>query len=1430
MSAPPVGTRVTEGTRCGTVVAHRPQGMVDVNFDDLSYPIRRPAANLVTLRGNPFPSRRNPDVKPVFLCAVLTPESRRELYKWWMSQPLAPEPLAIQRATHMTIKFKPSEAEFEAAPIGKEVTLTVIGWVANPDIQAVAVTPNGVTSTKAHPHVTFALREPSIPAKLSDSILDGTVKGIVKSARGPSLTAHVGWSDGKVYFTSRQTLSNPGPRGGLSSRERASLPDSAFALPGRRWPIPDRNHAKIAKTYMARGFGRHADYPQIQRAISDRFQMNPEPEPYDPDKEQFRAVVQGVYESLVSKELGIRRPEPFILPDGTRPDSRLGPDARRRLLSSAYAIATRQGQKHGWLQPGTQTPTERGVKASSLRARDVHHASTNRQDYEQTLGAVRKSGHFRVVQEVVGGSTRFVVQPRPTHIRIPEYRMTLEAAQADADKANGSFTRWNPRPVRMRRNSGATPRHYYVSTLRALVAHTLPSITTFPADRYGCDETDLAGAQTALGSVLTKSTRSASLRKQFCELLAATKNPILRKTCRLDELYKEPTSPNDKETPESRVHSNLKYLFAVREIKKPHDEVEIEPPAYGRLKLRAKSVEAALLAPLVLWVDYLSAWWTLHGSLWLRSPKDPPGTPDIRYVSAEQIDAHGADINAWLEAEARVRAGCDDFKNRFAWAADASYEQFYTLLHNMAVSEKVGLSEPIASIRLRATAAIKDENLKEVPAREISFRRFVTSPPAPIYRVTVITTLGKDRFGNDRGTRTDTRTVLKAGLHALLHQFRLDEELSEQERAAMARSNDKVSFHASKKVRVQRYSAWDYKNTVLNVPLTQEREISYAHLQVVDAQTAKPAEPPDADDDGDVTVAAGPAVYRQVLVALGEENKYKLPTLHVETFILGLPQIVNGIDVSPKAVSPEARTTTQDDSQDAQNADREIKKKRAAAMPDNAKLVYFDIEQVFTISYEDQSMFGSSRRQYRTIAIHPDEDYREAYHRVDSELREKKLPGLPDPNNPTLQAYDIEVRYVIYIRHTPRYIRRIMKAGSTIALALESTTRGFAKAGSRDAGRLAPDMNKAPTTRSAGRRPDQSYTSAGAESQGATDRIDVVYPSAILKHFFTVDPEQLQDEEAFLNSREPADPLGGDPTAIDENSVAGLDAFYPTDTQSQTDGERDMKVVRSLLSSRHAGAQEKIKESRVFLRNSPDNNWVPYRSRINASRRQARGDYDSLTGQFEKNTLFENSYDVYFTKNAGLAYLTILYFNNPFALRKLKTDLLEAGRVKAALQGTPFTTLAVEALNSPEYSERTKARFEAESQFSEPVPPTNSPSVSKKVAERTLLGKLFTFGFAEGVVSSMESGKKASEAGPRTIHPKPGAETVQGQRLLSMASASARPQTPQETAPTPKSGQGKPAETTEATQAPVLLLELSDLPELSDDFFNNPRRPGRRFR
>lgn len=37
----------------------------------------------------------------------------------------------------------------------------------------------------------------------------------------------------------------------LTAKARKKLPDSAFALPGRRYPIPDRGHAIAAKARVA---------------------------------------------------------------------------------------------------------------------------------------------------------------------------------------------------------------------------------------------------------------------------------------------------------------------------------------------------------------------------------------------------------------------------------------------------------------------------------------------------------------------------------------------------------------------------------------------------------------------------------------------------------------------------------------------------------------------------------------------------------------------------------------------------------------------------------------------------------------------------------------------------------------------------------------------------------------------------------------------------------------------------------------------------------------------------------------------------------------------------------------------------------------------------------------------------------------------------
>lgn len=616
---PPVGSRVMSEGKSGTVKAHRPGSMVDVRWDDKDYDMRTDASSLTPVRTN-----SGVKFKPVFVAAVLPDEAKQVLYNYWISQPGAPAALPVLKMSHMTIKFRPSPEEVAAMPIGQPVQLRVVGWAANNQIQAVAVQPIGVGSANATPHVTFALADASVAPKLSNDLFAGTATS-GSATPGPVLNAVLGWSDGgKYHFSVPGMASNPGPRGGLTPSERGRLPDSAFALPGRRFPINDANHGRIALQYILAGrvaerdvndvvsavlarwgddrqvrafyekhkkkltranvekihvrrvaanpselarlkklltvsyedapayfaaekfstklagkkqefagrwvlpssditrvsvrFGdavadfmvekfragrkdrlteqdREAIFDKVNRAEGSPFdsladfdrqreeetsrfeafmsafhaappalqveltkaltlnrplrrgvvdvRQNPEGDVYDPAKEQFRAVVQGVYESRVRKELGLPYNAPFES-KGRRLDAALSAEDKRKLLSSAYAIATRQGQKHGWLVPGTQEPTSKGRQAAQQRLFDTQHASENRQDYERTLGSVRKSGQYRVVEEMLDGRPVFVVQPRPPEgVKIPKYRLSREAAEADAAEAARSF-RQNP--------------------------------------------------------------------------------------------------------------------------------------------------------------------------------------------------------------------------------------------------------------------------------------------------------------------------------------------------------------------------------------------------------------------------------------------------------------------------------------------------------------------------------------------------------------------------------------------------------------------------------------------------------------------------------------------------------------------------------------------------------------------------------------------------------------------------------------------------------------------------------------------------------------------------------------------------------------------------------------------------------------------------
>lgn len=114
--------------------------------------------------------------------------------------------------------------------------------------------------------------------------------------------------------------------------------------------------------------------------------------PYDYDKTQLRAVVQGVYETLVRKRLGVPEERPF----GTgsrRLDVRavragaLTQEDISDLMGRAFAIAVAQGQRHGSIKPGTLKPTRQGVSRAYAR---LARGWSDR-DYETSLALARQA-------------------------------------------------------------------------------------------------------------------------------------------------------------------------------------------------------------------------------------------------------------------------------------------------------------------------------------------------------------------------------------------------------------------------------------------------------------------------------------------------------------------------------------------------------------------------------------------------------------------------------------------------------------------------------------------------------------------------------------------------------------------------------------------------------------------------------------------------------------------------------------------------------------------------------------------------------------------------------------------------------------------------------------------------------------------------------
>lgn len=242
---------------------------------------------------------------------------------------------------------------------------------------------------------------------------------------------------------------------------------------------------------------RFRDVTFVERRDAERLSVRPE---YEAGEEQLRSVTEGVYESLVKRELGVKS---FKDRKGARADVKaldkgtLTREQLNALYGRARAIAVSQGRKQGDLTKDALSrtgermrPTATGRALSALRygadprlverqlrasgASDAaikrvlrlgqdktpEEMEENRQDYEVTLSLLRtKAGKYRYTVERRGRGVVYVLQPGGK-----EYK-TERGAKAAVERLNAAESakpkrrpatkaRTNPR-YPMRRNYAA---------------------------------------------------------------------------------------------------------------------------------------------------------------------------------------------------------------------------------------------------------------------------------------------------------------------------------------------------------------------------------------------------------------------------------------------------------------------------------------------------------------------------------------------------------------------------------------------------------------------------------------------------------------------------------------------------------------------------------------------------------------------------------------------------------------------------------------------------------------------------------------------------------------------------------------------------------------------------------------------------------------
>jgi hypothetical protein len=162
--------------------------------------------------------------------------------------------------------------------------------------------------------------------------------------------------------------------------------------------------------------------------------------------------------------------------------------------------------------------------------------------------------------------------------------------------------------------------------------------------------------------------------------------------------------------------------------------------------------------------------------------------------------------------------------------------------------------------------------------------------------------------------------------------------------------------------------------------------------------------------------------------------------------------------------------------------------------------------------------------------------------------------------------------------------------------------------------------------------------------------------------------------------------------------------------------------------------------------NSPSDNWVRYNTALSTFRRLRSGVFNELTQEKEGAVRDASSVDIYYTLSPELAYITILYFNNPAMMPAVKVISRSMEAVVLDLKGNVVfgkSTQEIETAPGEVYVPEITSRVRDSSIQSTPLHKRINLSVSDQLFNMTPLARYFREGLV--VTTKLQTAERVKQ-------------------------------------------------------------------------------------